>query len=104
MSFPAMIGSDNCIVVFFNVIFIKKRLLEFSFYQSRSAIQKVVAVAFKERLMKPRVLAAAMDPFVYTEEDYCQKGMHFAIYIGRENIILCTKSLLFNVRALYTRF
>ena len=26
MSFPAIIGSDYCIVVFFNVIFIKKRL------------------------------------------------------------------------------
>ena len=27
----------------------------------------------------PRVLAAAMDLFVSTEEDYCLKGMHFAI-------------------------
>ena len=34
-----------------------------AFNQSGAAIQNVVVVALKERLMKPGVLAASMDPF-----------------------------------------
>ena len=50
--------------------------------------------------MWPRVVVAVMDLFFTTEEDYHLKSMHFAIFVGQENIIICTKSFIFNVQGL----
>ena len=59
--------------------------IEFSFQPIKRRYLDINCCCIQKRLMTPRVLAALMDLFVSTEEDYGLKDMHFAICRSRKH-------------------